>query len=170
ARVEFGEGSKPLLMTAATIVLFQDRAKLRALLLVLALSIGLLGIMGSVWGMDTGFQQPLFGPSGSSIGDNNALGVALLIALPLLAYLRQQAQKAPLRGVLLIAFGLSIIVLFTTYSRGAFVGFCLVLPLIVLQLQLRDKALLAVGITACMLPFFAPPQWKERMQTITPVV
>lgn len=170
AWIKFTEVSKILLMSAVTIVLFQDRAKLRALLLVLSLSLGLLGITGSLWGVDTGFQQPLFGPADSSIGDNNAFGFALVIALPLLACVRQQVRNVPLRGMLLIAFGLSIIALFTTYSRGAFLGFCLVLPLIVLQLRMRDKGLLIVATTACLLIYFAPQLWIERMLTITPSV
>jgi len=73
-----------------------------------------------------------------------------------------------LRGLLLIAFGLSIVALFATYSRGAFVGFSLVLPLIGLQIRTKDKALLAVGFAACLVIYFTPQQWVERILTITP--
>ena len=168
AWIKFVEVSKIFLMTGVTMVLFQDRAKVHALLLVLSLSIGILGVRGGVWGFGTALQQRLFGPPGSSIGDNNALGFVFTIVLPLLAYLRQQERSRVLRGLLLMAFGLSIVALFTTYSRGAFVGLCLVLPLIGLQIRTKDKALLVVGAAACLVIYLAPRQWAERMQTITP--
>jgi probable O-glycosylation ligase (exosortase A-associated) len=134
----------------------------------MSLSIGFHGISGGLWGIGTGFQRWLFGPPGSAIADNNALGFAFTMVLPLLASARQEEESAPLRGLLLIAFGLSIVALFTTYSRGAFVGFCLVFPLIALQIRTKDMRLLGVGLAACLVFYFAPRQWGERMQTITP--
>jgi putative inorganic carbon (hco3(-)) transporter len=168
ARVKFAEVSKIMLMTGVTLVLFQDRAKLRALLLVIALSIGLHGITGGLWGIATGFREMLFGPPGSSITDNNALGFAFTIVLPLLAGLRQRDARAPLRGLLLLAFGLTIVALFATYSRGSLVGFCLVLPLIALQVRAKDLALLGTAVAACLVIYLAPRHWVERMRTITP--
>ncbi len=166
---DFVEVSKIMVMAGVTMVLFQDRAKLHALLLVIALSIGIVGIGGGLWGFYTGFHAPLFGPPHSNISDNNGLGFVLVVVLPLLAYVRQAEERAPLRALLLIAFGLSIIALFATYSRGAFVGFCLVLALIAVQIRTKDLALLGTGLAACLVFYlFAPQQWVERIETITP--
>jgi len=167
---KFTEVSKIFLMTGVTVVLFQDRAKLRALLLVMSLSLGTLGIIGGVWGFETGLQERLFGPTGSWIGDNNALGFAFAMTLPLLAYVRRQERRRALRVLLLLTFGLTIIALFATYSRAAFISLCLVLPLMALHIRTSDKALFAVGLGACVLIHVAPQQWTERMHTITPSV
>jgi len=168
AWIKLADVSKILLMTGVTMVLFQARTKLRWLLLVTSLSFGCIGIYGGVWGIVTRFQGQLFGPPGSWIADNNALGFAFTMVLPLLAYVRQEEESRAVRGLLLIAFGLTIVALFATYSRGAFLGFCLVLPLIALQLRTKDVALLGTAVAACLVIYLTPRQWVERMQTITP--
>jgi len=168
AWIKLSDVSKILLMTGITIVLFQERSKLRWLVLVTSLSFGCIGIYGGVWGITTGFQEQLFGPPGAVITDNNALGFAFTMVLPLLAYIRQEEQNPVIRSVLLLAFGLSIVALFATYSRGAFIGLCVLLPLIALQVRTKDLALLGTALAACLVIYFTPRQWVERMQTITP--
>lgn len=162
------EATKVVLMAAVALVLLQDRRKLRLWLLVMALSLGFHGISGGLWGLETRLQGRLFGPPESVLSDNNALGFAFTMALPLLAFLRLDQEVAWIRYLLLAAFTLTIIALFATYSRGAVVGFAVVLPLIAGLIRLRDKPLLIMGFAACMVAYFAPQQWVQRMQTIQP--
>jgi len=164
------ETTKILVMAGTVLLLFQDRRKLRLLLLVMAMSIGFYGVKGSIWAMMTGLQSRLFGPADSHLADNNALGFAFTMALPLLALLRQDTRVPLLRPILLGTFGAVIGALFATYSRGAVVGFAVVLPLLALLIRLKDKPLFAVGLVACLVIYFAPRQWAERMQSITPTV
>lgn len=168
ARAKLAEFSKILLVTAVTLVLFQDRYKLRLLLLVIALAIGLLGAGGALWSLSTGFAHRLYGPPQSFLGDNNAFGYTLTIALPIIALARQQAEGVWLRRALLLIFGLSIIAVFATWSRGALIGLCLSLPLLLVVSWRRDPALLLATAVACLTIYTAPRQWVERMQTITP--
>lgn len=168
AIAKWEEVTKICLMAGCALVLLQDRRKLRAWLLVLALSIGFYGVTGSLWAAQTGLRERLFGPPESQLADNNALGFAFTLTLPLLGLLRLDERARWLRHVLLAAFGMTIIALFATYSRGAVVGFAIVLPLVAVAAWKRDKALIAVGLAACLVVYFAPSQWVERMQTITP--
>jgi putative inorganic carbon (HCO3(-)) transporter len=168
ARAKLAEISKIFLMTGVTLVLFQDRYKLRLLLLVIALSIGLLGSGGALWSLYTGFANRLYGPPQSFLGDNNAFGYTLTMALPIIALARHQAESLWLRRLLLVMFGLSIIAVFATYSRGALIGLCLSLPLVLALMWRRDAALLLATAAACLAIYSAPRQWVERMQTITP--
>lgn len=162
------EAMKVMLMAAVSLVLLQDRHKLRLWLLVIALSLGYHGISGGLWGLEHRLQDRLFGPPESVLSDNNALGFAFTMALPLLAFLRLDQEVAWIRHLLLAAFTLTIIALFATYSRGAVIGFAIVLPLIAGLIRLRDKPLLIMGFAACLVVYFAPQQWVERMQTIRP--
>lgn len=166
----FGQTSKVLLMTLVTISLFQDEGRLRILLLVIALSIGLLGIGGGVLTVSSAFQNRLYGPPESAFTDNNSLGFALTIALPLLAYLRQTERNPALRAVLLVTFACTLLAIFGTYSRGSFIGTCVVLGLLAVMLRLRDQALLFATAFCFVLLALAPRQWTERIQTITPTV
>jgi probable O-glycosylation ligase (exosortase A-associated) len=170
AWAKLAEISKILLMTAATIVLFQDRRKLDALLLVIALSVGFYGVSGGIWGLRTGFQDRLYGPDQSALGDNNALGYSLTIVLPILVRLRGVFSRLWMRRVLLITFALSIVAIFATYSRGALIGLCIVLPLTLALTWRRDAAVLVAAVGACLVIYVTPRQWVERMQTITPTV
>jgi probable O-glycosylation ligase (exosortase A-associated) len=161
------EISKILLMTLVTLVLFQDRRKLNLLLIVIACSIGYFALTGGVWAISTGFRERLYGTRGA-ISDNNALGFALTIVLPLFVLLRRQIAHAWMRHLLLVLFALSIVAVFATYSRGAFIGLCIALPLTLAVTRTKDVAVLIAAVVACLAIYITPRQWVERMQTITP--
>jgi probable O-glycosylation ligase (exosortase A-associated) len=165
---KLAEVSKILLMTGVTIVLFQDRHKLDVLLLVIALSIGYFGVTGGVWSLYTGFADRLYGPPASALGDNNDLGFALTLILPILVLLRRQFANAWIRRVLLATFALSIVAVFGTYSRGGLICLCVALPLILALTWRRDVPVILAAVAACLVVYITPRQWVERMQTITP--
>jgi probable O-glycosylation ligase (exosortase A-associated) len=162
------EVTKILVMTIATIVLFQDRRKVDLLLLVMALSIGVYGVSGGLWSLYTGFQDLLYGPASSSIDDNTALGYAFTIIGPILVLLRRQFDNVWIRRVLLLTFGFSIVGVFATYGRGALTGLCIVLPLTLVLSWRSDVPVLLAAVAACLVIYVTPRQWVERMQTITP--
>jgi probable O-glycosylation ligase (exosortase A-associated) len=167
ARTKLIEVSKILLMTGVTMALFRDRRRLHVLLLVMALSIGCLGFAGGVWALRTRWPTILWGPADSGIGDNNAFGFALTMVLPLLALLRDEESRRWVRSVLLAMFGLSIVAIFATYSRGSFIGLLVVLTVMVAKRRTRDVALLAVMAAALATVVIAPPQWWARIASIT---
>ena len=83
---------------------------------------------------------------------------------------RRQATNPWIRHGLLAVFGLSIVALFATYSRGALIGLCLSLPLTLALTWRKDVPVLLATVAACLVIYAAPRQWVERMQTITPTV
>ncbi|HXH83831.1 MAG TPA: putative O-glycosylation ligase, exosortase A system-associated, partial [Candidatus Tectomicrobia bacterium] len=76
--------SKILLFVFLTLVFFQDRSRLRYLFLVIALSIGFYGLKGGIWALSSGGRNHVLGPEGTMLGSNNAVGLALNMALPFL--------------------------------------------------------------------------------------
>src|SRR5574337_417528 len=162
--------SKILLMTFVTLLLFQDPKKLRALLYVIALSIGFYGLKGGIWALLTGGENRVLGPEDTFIGGNTEIGLALNMVLPILLLLSRSEQRRWLRYLLRTTFAFSIIAVLITYSRGAVLGLAVVLPLIFLKsrakLIILPLAIVAYLLGPSVMQSVMPEQWLERMGTI----
>jgi len=158
--------SKILFMTFMTLCLMQDPARLRALLLVIALSLGFFGLKGGIFAVTTGGAHQVLGPEGTFIDGNTEIGLALNMVLPLLVFLRREEPHPWLRRLLLVMFGFSIIAILITYSRGALLGLAAVLSVLFFKSRIKLVALLllAVGIPIAFLTM--PDQWFRKMQTM----
>lgn len=163
---QLSEVSKILLMTFLTLVLFQDRERLRWLVVVIALSIGFHGAKAGLWTVLTGTHSRVWGPPGTFIGDNNDLALALNMVLPLFILLRREETRRWVRHGLLAAFLLSVIGVLMTYSRGGFLGLAVVLPLIFLKGPGKVAALLLLALATPSVISMLPEQWFDRMRTI----
>jgi probable O-glycosylation ligase (exosortase A-associated) len=159
--------SKVLFMSFVSILLCQERARLRLLLLVAALSIGFYGIKGGLFGILTGGAHMVFGPPGSFIGDNNGLGLALNMTLPFLFFMPSDESRRWLRWVLYGGFGLTVLSVLLTYSRGNFLGLVVVLLLIVLKTRWKRVAIPAGFVGAVVALWFLPEKWFDRISTIS---
>ena len=90
---QFIRVSKVLLMALLVIPFFQDRGRLRILLLVTAGSIGFFGLKGGIWAFATGGQYHVLGPGeDTSVSTNNAIGLALNMCLPLFFHLAREER------------------------------------------------------------------------------
>ena len=100
------------------------------------------------------------------IADNNALGLALVMVLPLINYLRVTTQTAWVRTGLLAAMGLTIVAIIGTYSRGAL--FALGIAGAVYAIKSRSGVIPLVlgGLVVLALPSLVPSDWFSRMSTI----
>lgn len=160
------EVSKLFLMCGVLLVLIQDRKKLRWLIAVAALSVGVHGVIGAAWLLRTGAVAPVYGPPRSQLYDNNDLAAALVMILPLLALLHGEERSRWRRGILLAVFASSVITVLGTFSRSGFLGLSVVTGGLLLARQWR---LLVVGAVAATL-FFATTSasapWRTRMKTM----
>src|SRR5688500_863863 len=130
---QFDKVWKILLMTFVTIILFQDPKKLRALVWVIALSIGFYGLKGGIFTIKTGGAQMVLGPEGTFLEGNTEIGLALNMVLPFLVFLRRVTRNNWLRTFLLVVSGFTVIAILGTYPRGAFLGLVVVTTLIFLK-------------------------------------
>ena len=157
---------KMLLMTIVAYLLTTTRARLDQLIVVCVLSIGFFGLRGGIFTIMHGGAYRVYGPDGTMIGDNNDLGVALTMILPLMFYLRERYSHPALKWLLLGLIGLTLLGDFFTYSRGALVA--LVAMAAVLWLRTRKKLgmLVLIAVAAVGVWKLAPAEWTERMATI----
>jgi putative inorganic carbon (HCO3(-)) transporter len=158
--------SKSLLMTFVTMMLFQDRTRLRWLYMVIALSLGFYGLKGGLWVLRTGGENRVWGPEGTFFGDNNTLGLALCMALPLLLYLSRDEPRPWLKGLLRTVFAGSCIAILFTYSRGAFLGLVVILAVLIWRSPWRLRFGMAVLIVSLIAAPLVPAGLWARIQSI----
>ena len=162
----WAESEKMLLMTVVTYILTNTRQRFDQLVLVCVVSVVFYGFKGGVFVFLTGGSYRIYGPAASKIADNNDLGVALTMMVPLLIYLAQRYThpylKWPMRGLI----GFTVIGDLFTYSRGALLAIGAMTS--VLWLRTRHKLAIAIVVVGAVgaVFLFAPAAWFARMQTI----
>lgn len=141
--------------------------KFRWLVIVIALSFGLIGIKGGIFALGTGFSYRVWGPDNTFYGGNNEIALALNMVLPFFLLLAREAKNKKLKIMYYGIFFLNICSIIGSRSRGAFLTLGAVLLVIVLS---SKRKVLAVPILLIGLYFFLPrlpAVWTERMETIT---
>jgi probable O-glycosylation ligase (exosortase A-associated) len=140
-----------------------SQKKFKNLVIVTAMSFGVLAIKGAIFGIRTSGESRVWGPPDSFISDNNAFGLAVNMSLPMLIFLARDEKRRFYRWCYYLAFACGVLSVILTYSRGGLLGLTAVL--FVLTLKSKYKvisafvAVLAVGTVIT----FAPPQWMSRM-------
>ncbi|SHJ92214.1 probable O-glycosylation ligase, exosortase A-associated [Roseomonas rosea] len=152
-----------LLLTAA---LLTDRHRLDALIWLMVIAIGYYGVRGGAFTILTGGSFRVLGPEATTIADNNHIGTAMLVAIPLMNYLRMHARHRIVQIGLMAAMVLTLFAVVGTYSRGAFIA----LGAVTLLLWWRSRRKLIGGlvIAACVAGAmaFMPQAWVARMNSI----
>lgn len=159
--------SKILFMTFVTMILFQDRIKLQALVWVITLSLGFFGLKGGVWGILTGGGGHVLGPPGSFIAGNTEIGLALNMILPMIIFLRRDVTQVWLRHFLLAMFGFTVIAILLTHSRGALLGLIAVLACLFLKSRAKFVFILLVCVSIPVALTTLPENWFGKMETIS---
>jgi probable O-glycosylation ligase (exosortase A-associated) len=154
------------LMTFVTLMLITSKVRLKAFVWIITLSIAYYGVKGGIFTILTGGVHRVWGPSGTFIGGNNEIGLALIMIIPLLRFLQLDARNPLLRLGLVGAMFLCAVAAIGTQSRGAFIA--IVAMGAFLWLKSRHKvALGAIGVvTVLVVLSLMPEQYYERLTTI----
>ncbi len=163
AKLEWIRVSKVLLITFAMILLVTTHQRLKSLVMVTAMSFGLLSIKGAIFGVRTGGESRVWGPPDSFIADNNSFALAVNMCLPMLFFLARDEKNRTYRWLLHLAFACGVLAVVLTYSRGGLLGLAAVI--FALTLKSRYKLVGAFLVALCFVGVitFAPPQWMSRM-------
>lgn len=169
---------KMFLITLITPILIYGRQRVEWLMIVVAGSMAFYGIKGGLFTLGTGGSFHVLGPARSFIEGNTALGLAMLMGMPLMLVLARQASEQRLAclpspkwswwaGWLgYAAFWLTGLATIFTHSRGAWLGLAVIAPFIFLKM--RYKALLAtiVVVAVMIVGVTVPEQIVNRAETI----
>ena len=157
---------KILLMTFVTMTLFQDRARLRLLYMVTALSLGFYGLKGGIWVFRTGGGERVYGPDMSFFADNNAIGLALCMILPMLLYLSREEPRHWLKRIMQVTFFFTVVAIIFTYSRGAFLGLAIILSVLIWRSPWRKRFAMTVLVCALIAIPLLPQTMTDRIESI----
>lgn len=162
----FIQTAKSFILAIVLLGLLNNKTRIHALILVIAISIGYYAVKGFGFTLLTGGQFRVLGPDGTQIGDNNDLGLALAMSLPLLNYLRISSRHVIVTGIVTFVMVATLVAIIGTYSRGGLVGLAIVG--LIMWFQSRHKIILTVALAGVLiaLPTLVPRQWYDRMTTI----
>jgi len=166
AWVMWDKVSKIFLMLLVTLLVLHTRRHIEWLIWVTVGSVAYFALKGGLFTFLTGGGFRVYGPPGSFIEENNALGLATVVCIPLINYVRLGVNRPWLRMALLgamIVCGASVL---GSHSRGGL----LAIAAMVLFLWWRGKNKV-VGLVAflCLIPpliAFMPDDWTMRMDTM----
>jgi len=160
----FGKLAKIVVLALVLTVVLNTRRRLQGLVLAAALGLAFNGTDEGLKVLVTAGGHHVLGIS--TLGDNNAFALAMLMCMPLLLYLYNSSAYPLTRFALMAGEVLCGVAVVGTYSRGGFLGLLtLGLGLVALNRnKLRNLALVA----ACglVLLYFAPAAWFQRIDTI----
>lgn len=157
---------KTLILALAILAIATTKGRIQAIVWMMVLSIGYYGVKGGGFTILTGGRNHVFGPENSMIVDNNSLGLALVMILPFMNYLRVTSKVYWVRLALIASMGLTLAAIVGTYSRGAMLALAVSGGAYALKSRARFIPLVLGGLVLVSLPSLVPHRWFARMQTI----
>ncbi len=157
---------KTLAMCILAGTLTTNKVRFQSLMWVVVLAIGYYGVKGGIFTFVTGGTNRVFGPPDSMLRDNNMLGLALVMTLPLFNYLRVTSDSKFIRSGLTASTVLTVAAILGTYSRAAYIS----LGVLAIAFWLRTKNRIAYAVFGVIVfvPLLAymPSSFYERAESI----
>ncbi len=156
---------KILLMTFVTIIVINNREKLNGVIWMIALSLGFFGVKGGIFTIMKGGVHRVQGPDGTFIAGNNEMALALVMTVPLIAYLRLQEKRHWLKLGLTAAMMLTAIAAIGSQSRGALVGMLAMGFFLWIKSRNKFMTALMIIVSVGVIGSIMPQEWFDRMNT-----
>ena len=153
-------------MTLVAAAALRERKHIELFIWVNALSLGFYGFKGGLFTILTGGGQRVWGPPGGFIEGNNEVGLALVMVIPLMNYLRSVATQRWVRIALTVLMLFTAVAVLGTQSRGAFLAILAMGGVLWLRSKEKAKAAVVIGLSGLALTAFMPASWEDRMQSI----
>ena len=163
---EWLRSMKIQLMALVTIVLFQSRLRITALVWAVVLSIGFYGVKGGIFTIATGGSYRVWGPPDTFFAGTNPLALTLLMILPLMLFLFLHTGNRILRIGLGASMFLTTFAIVSTYSRGAFVAGAAVAAYLILKSRRKFIFAPFLVVTLATALAFMPDAYFDRIATI----
>jgi len=164
AKLEWIRVGKVLLITFTMILLVTSHQRLKSLVMVTAMSFGLLAIKGAIFGLRTGGESRVWGPPDSFIADNNSFALAVNMSLPMLFFLARDENRRAYRWLLHLAFACGVLSVVLTYSRGGLLGLAAVLLALTFKSRYKLVGAFLVALAFFAVITFVPQRWMNRME------
>ncbi len=151
------------LFTFLTMMLIDSRQKVMWLLWIICLSIGLYGVKGGIFTILSGGGYHVYGPTGTFIGGNNEIGLAMIMTMPWMRYFQVVAREKWQKVSMTIALLLTTVATLGTQSRGALVGMSVMFTMMFMKSAKNIVFLFVIAGFLVLAIQFMPESWHERM-------
>lgn len=157
---------KTVAMACFAGIMTTNMVRFQALMWVVALSLGYYGVKGGLFTLASGGASHVFGPPNSYIYDNNMLADALVMALPILNYLRLHSRNYLIKVGIAASVIVILVSIFGSYSREAYIA--LVVVSIAFWFRAKNKIIYPIVLAAIAIPSFymMPESIFHRMASI----
>lgn len=166
AWIQWEKVLKIVLMTLVATMFIYGYDRIRILLLTVAFSIGFYGVKGFFFVLRSGGAERVQGPDDSFLSGNTFVGLAFNMVVPLLIFMAREEEKPWFRRLLYATAMLTVVSTIFTYSRGAYLGLIVVLPLIFLRAKKKVIAACILIPAVLLGPFVLPEQVFRRADLI----
>lgn len=165
--IEWDRSMKIQIFALLTVALIRNKLQINALVWVVAASLAFFGLKGGIFSILSGGNYLVWGPKGSFIEDNNALGMVLTMTIPLLVYIFQSTNDKRFKLALLGVIALTLLAILTSHSRGAFLAIC-AMGMVFWYYSSRKVIIGVVLVLAAIVAWNVMPEsWHERMSSIS---
>lgn len=154
-----------LMILVAAAVLYKWE-HFRLFIWVNVLSLAFYGVKGGIYTILTAGGGRVWGPPGGFIAGNNELALALIMAIPLMHYLRMTTPYVWVKRLLLLMMVLSAVSAVGTQSRGAFIAIAAMGAFLWWRAPNKLTNLILLSALAASIWVFMPQSWHDRMATI----
>jgi probable O-glycosylation ligase (exosortase A-associated) len=144
----------------------KSRSDIHVLLAMIALGLGLHGVVEGLKYIVSGGSHTVSGIPGSSLTDNNLFAVGMAMLIPILLYFRSALANKYAKIIALCAVILTIFTIIATNSRGGFLAMS-VLGFWYFVMSRQKVFALAIVLSLSVLVLqVAPQSWFNRISTI----
>ncbi len=154
------------ILTFMTLLMLTSRERVHLFIWAIVLSIGFYGIKGGIFTVVHGGVYRVQGPTGSFIGGNNEMALALVMTIPLMRYLHLQETNKFIKLGLAIGMLLTALAAVGSQSRGALVGLALMGTMFWLKSRNKFATALLIALAGLAVYQVMPEAWYQRMGTI----
>ncbi|MDH3588597.1 MAG: putative O-glycosylation ligase, exosortase A system-associated, partial [Gammaproteobacteria bacterium] len=149
--------------------LINSKVRIQAMLWIIGISFGFFATNGVMATLSSGGMNVLRGPPRTMLYDNNALALSLVMALPVLNYLRMSSANQLVRTVLVVVMMFTLVAILTSYSRGSLIALAAGGLLFLRSAKGGVIVLIMLVALGLMVVQVMPERWHERVFTITSV-
>jgi probable O-glycosylation ligase (exosortase A-associated) len=151
---------KVILMSVITTGLVSSRDRYRALIILIAFSLGLLGLKYGLFSLMRGGVRFFEGPGGF-MSKNNPFALSLVMAVPLLAAVAATEHHRILKFVSFLLLPFVILTIFFTFSRGGLLALAVVAAMLLLHFRKPIVTAATLALVASILLLFTSPSYRE---------
>jgi probable O-glycosylation ligase (exosortase A-associated) len=163
---EWIEFLKICLLYFFAIAIIRTETHINVLLWGVVFSLGFYSVVEGLKYISSGGGHVLNGLSGHVLGDRNDLAVAIIMMIPLVAYLSSITEQKYLRAGLLLVILMAVVCVLGSNSRGGFVGLAVLAAYFWFHSRHKFVYLLVVPVIVYFGLEFMPQSWHERMATL----